>query len=58
MDKEYIKKLAENPNSIQGIYNYCDRLRRTTENLFHRARAFIRPGFDSEHNEPSPGSAE
>ena len=25
MDKEYIKKLAENPNLIPGIYNYCDR---------------------------------
>jgi len=25
MDKEYIKKLAENPNFIPGIYNYCDR---------------------------------
>ncbi len=25
MDKEQIKKLAENPNNISGIYNYCDR---------------------------------
>ncbi len=25
MDKEHIKKLAENPNLIPGIYNYCDR---------------------------------
>ncbi len=25
MDKEYLKKLAENPNLIAGIYNYCDR---------------------------------
>lgn len=25
MDKEYIKKLAENPRFIPGIYNYCDR---------------------------------
>ena len=25
MDKEYIKKLAENPDFIPGIYNYCDR---------------------------------
>ncbi|HIJ54182.1 MAG TPA: hypothetical protein HPP66_13695 [Planctomycetes bacterium] len=25
MDKEYIKKLAENPEFIPGIYNYCDR---------------------------------
>jgi hypothetical protein len=25
MDKEDLKKLAENPNFIQGIYNYCDR---------------------------------
>jgi hypothetical protein len=25
MDKEHIKKLAENPNFIEGIYNYCDR---------------------------------
>ena len=25
MDKEHIKKLAENPNFIPGIYNYCDR---------------------------------
>lgn len=25
MDKEQLKKLAENPNSISGIYNYCDR---------------------------------
>jgi hypothetical protein len=25
MDKEHIKKLAENPNFIAGIYNYCDR---------------------------------
>jgi hypothetical protein len=25
MDKEYIKKLAENPNFISGVYNYCDR---------------------------------
>ena len=25
MDKEYIKKLAENPKFIPGIYNYCDR---------------------------------
>jgi hypothetical protein len=25
MDKEYIKKLAENPKFISGIYNYCDR---------------------------------
>ena len=25
MDKEYIKKLTENPNFIPGIYNYCDR---------------------------------
>ncbi len=25
MDKEYINKLAENPNFIPGIYNYCDR---------------------------------
>ena len=25
MDKEHIRKLAENPNLIPGIYNYCDR---------------------------------
>lgn len=25
MDKERLKKLAENPNFISGIYNYCDR---------------------------------
>ncbi len=25
MDKEYIKKLAENPRFIPGVYNYCDR---------------------------------
>lgn len=25
MDKEFIKKLSENPNFIPGIYNYCDR---------------------------------
>jgi len=25
MDKEYIKKLAEDPKFIPGIYNYCDR---------------------------------
>jgi len=25
MDKEYLKKLAENPDFISGIYNYCDR---------------------------------
>ena len=25
MDKEYIKKLAENPEFVPGIYNYCDR---------------------------------
>ena len=25
MDKEQMKKLAENPNFIPGIYNYCDR---------------------------------
>ncbi len=25
MDKEDIKRLAENPNFISGIYNYCDR---------------------------------
>jgi len=25
MDKEHIKKLTENPNFIEGIYNYCDR---------------------------------
>lgn len=25
MDKEYVKKLAEDPNFISGIYNYCDR---------------------------------
>ena len=25
MDKEHIKKLAENPEFIPGIYNYCDR---------------------------------
>jgi len=25
MDKEYIKKLAEDPKFISGIYNYCDR---------------------------------
>lgn len=25
MDKEYIKKLANNPAFISGIYNYCDR---------------------------------
>ena len=25
MDKEYIKKLGQNPEFIQGIYNYCDR---------------------------------
>lgn len=25
MDKEYIKKLAENPNFISNIYSYCDR---------------------------------
>jgi len=25
MDKEYIKKLAEDPRFIPGIYNYCDR---------------------------------
>jgi len=49
MDKEYIKKLAENPNLIPGIYNYCDRLRRKTETLFPDARAFVRPGFDSPH---------
>lgn len=24
MDKEYIKKLTNNPNFISGIYNYCD----------------------------------
>ena len=25
MDKERIKKLAQNPDFISGIYNYCDR---------------------------------
>ncbi|MFQ6035176.1 MAG: hypothetical protein ACE5NM_04930 [Sedimentisphaerales bacterium] len=25
MDKEYIKKLAEDPRFIPGVYNYCDR---------------------------------
>ena len=25
MDREHIEKLAENPNFIPGIYNYCDR---------------------------------
>lgn len=25
MDKEQMKKLAENPKFISGIYNYCDR---------------------------------
>lgn len=25
MDKEHVKKLAENPKFIPGIYNYCDR---------------------------------
>ncbi|OHB54415.1 MAG: hypothetical protein A2173_06685 [Planctomycetes bacterium RBG_13_44_8b] len=25
MDKEHIKKLAENPDFIPGVYNYCDR---------------------------------
>ncbi len=25
MDREHIKKLAENPDFIPGIYNYCDR---------------------------------
>ncbi len=25
MDKEQLKKLAQNPNNIHGIYNYCDR---------------------------------
>lgn len=25
MDKEYIKRLAENPRFIPGVYNYCDR---------------------------------
>jgi len=25
MDKEYIKKLAEDPRFIAGVYNYCDR---------------------------------
>jgi hypothetical protein len=25
VDKEHLKKLAENPNFISGIYNYCDR---------------------------------
>jgi len=25
MDKEYIKRLAEDPKFIPGIYNYCDR---------------------------------
>lgn len=25
MDKELLKKLAENPNFIPGVYNYCDR---------------------------------
>jgi glutaredoxin len=25
MDKEELKKLAQNPNNIPGIYNYCDR---------------------------------
>ena len=25
MDKEHIKKLAQNPDFISGIYNYCDR---------------------------------
>jgi hypothetical protein len=25
MDKEHLKKLAENPQFIKGIYNYCDR---------------------------------
>ena len=25
MDKEQIKKLAQNPELIPGIYNYCDR---------------------------------
>ena len=25
MDKEYLKKLARNPEFISGIYNYCDR---------------------------------
>lgn len=25
MDKEFIKKLSENPDFIPGIYNYCDR---------------------------------
>ncbi len=27
MDKQYIKKLAEDPRFIPGIYNYCDRWR-------------------------------
>ena len=26
MIKEKLKDLAKNPNFIQGIYNYCDRL--------------------------------
>lgn len=25
MDKEYFKKLVDNPNMISGIYNFCDR---------------------------------
>jgi hypothetical protein len=25
MDKEKLKKMADNPNNIPGIYNYCDR---------------------------------
>jgi len=25
MDKEELKKMAQNPNNIPGIYNYCDR---------------------------------
>lgn len=25
MDKDHLKKLAQNPNFISGIYNYCDR---------------------------------
>jgi hypothetical protein len=24
MDKEELKKLADDPNNIPGIYNYCD----------------------------------
>ena len=53
--REHFPELRDN---ILDILVHLDRLRRKTEKEFPKARAFVRPGFDSAHNLSSPGLTE